>query len=84
MGQYEARGLRSCQHHMTVAMHAMLFILDQLIKNSAVYPLLNSNDIVEMLNHYLPILFQLQTQYELPQRAIKAAYCKQILKDQSP
>ena len=90
MGQYQARGWRSWHHHMTMVMLAMLFMLEQQIKNSADYPLLSSNDIVELLTHYLPnrkaseeeIFEQLQMRHERRQRAIDSAYRNQVLKDQ--
>lgn len=90
MGQYQARGWRSWHHHMTMVMLAMLFMLEQQIKNSADYPLLSSNDIVELLTHYLPnrktseeeIFEQLQMRHMRRQRAIDSAYRTQILKDQ--
>jgi hypothetical protein len=37
---------------MTMVMLAMLFMLEQQIKNSADYPLLSSNDIVELITFY--------------------------------
>lgn len=54
MGQYQAGAWRSWHHHMTMVMLAMLFMLEQQIKNSADYPLLSSNDIVELIIFYLP------------------------------
>ena len=48
MGRYQARGWRSWHHHMTMVMLAMQFMLEQQLKNSADYPLLSSNDIVEL------------------------------------
>jgi len=89
MGQYQARGWRSWHHHMTMVMLAMQFMLEQQIKNSADYPLLSSNDIVELLTHYLPnrkvseeeIFEQLQMRHERRQRAIDSAYRKQLLKE---
>jgi SRSO17 transposase len=88
VGQYQARGWRSWHHHMTMVMMAMLLMLEQQVKNSADYPLLSSNDIVELLIHYLPnrktseeeIFEQLQL-LERYQRAIGSAYRKQLLKD---
>ena len=89
MGQYQARGWRSWHHHMTMVMLAMQFMLEQQIKNSADYPLLSSNDIVELLTHYLPnrkvseeeIFEQLRMRHERRQRAIDSAYRKQLLKE---
>jgi hypothetical protein len=71
-----------------MVMMAMLLMLEQQVKNSADYPLLSSNDIVELLIHYLPnrktseeeIFEQLQL-IERYQRAIGSAYRKQLLKD---
>jgi SRSO17 transposase len=89
MGQYQARGWRSWHHHMTMVMMAMLFMLEQRVKNSPDYPLLSSNDIVELLNYYLPdrkaseeeIFEQLQARHERRQKAIESAYRKQMIHD---
>jgi len=90
MGQYQARGWRSWHHHMTMVMLAMQFMLSQQLKNSEDFPLLSSNDIVELLTHYLPnrkateeeIFEQLLTRHLKRQRAVESAYRKQIVKDQ--
>jgi SRSO17 transposase len=89
MGQYQARGWRSWHHHMTMVMLAMQFMLSQQLNNSEDLPLLSSNDIVELLTHYLPnrkateeeIFEQLQTRHLKRQRAIESAYRKQFFKD---
>lgn len=89
MGQYQARGWRSWHHHMTMVMMAMSFMLEQQIKNSTDYPLLSSNDIVELLTYYLPnrkvseeeIFEQLQQRHTRRQRAIESAYRTQLLKE---
>lgn len=89
MGQYQARGWRSWHHHMTMVMLAMLFLLEQQIKNSSDYPLLSSNDTIELLTHYLPnkkaseeeIFKQLQMRHEKRQRAMESAYRIQSLKE---
>jgi hypothetical protein len=86
MGQYQARGWRSWHHHMTMVMLAMQFMLSQQLKNSEDFPLLSSNDIVELLTHYLPnrkateeeIFEQLLTRHLKRQRAIESAYRKQF------
>lgn len=90
MGQYQARGWRSWHHHMTMVILAMQFMLSQQLNNSESLPLLSSNDIVELLTHYLPnrkaseeeIFEQLLTRHEKRQRAIESAYRKQFFKDQ--
>jgi len=48
MGQYRARGWRNWHHHMTMVMLAMRFMLSQQLNNSEDFPLLSSNDIVEL------------------------------------
>jgi hypothetical protein len=63
--------------------------LEQKIKNSPEYPLLSSNDIVELLNFYLPnrkatekeIFEQLIMRHERRQKAIDAAYHSKMIKD---
>ena len=90
MGQYQARGWRSWHHHMTLVMMAMLFMLQQQLKNISDYPLLSSNDIVELLNYYLPnrkaskeeIYKQLEIRHKKRLTDIKSAYHKQFVKEQ--
>jgi hypothetical protein len=90
MGQYQARGWRSWHHHMTLVMMSMLFILQQQLENTSDYPLLSSNDIVELLNYYLPnrkaseqeIYRQLEIRHKKRLADIKYAYHKQLVKEQ--
>jgi len=54
MGDYQARGWRSWYHHMAIIMMAMLFMLEQRLKNKDDLPLLSCADIAAVLKHILP------------------------------
>ena len=89
LGEYQARGWRSWHHHMTMVIMAMLFMLEQRLKNRAAYPLLSCTDIIELLVYYLPhrkvseeeIFRQLQTRHQRRQKAIESAYRNQLHRD---
>ena len=89
MGQYQARGWRSWHHHMAMVMMAMLFMLEQRLKNSEAYPLLSCNDVVEILSYFLPhriaseeeVFHQLEERHLRRQKAIGSAYRMQKLRE---
>lgn len=54
MADYQARGWLAWHHHMALVMLAMLFMLRQRIEHAATVELLSCQDIVELLNVYLP------------------------------
>lgn len=54
MADYQARGWLAWQHHMALVTLAMLFLLRERIENQREVELLSCQDIVELLNVYLP------------------------------
>jgi SRSO17 transposase len=54
MADYQARGWLAWHHHMALVMLAMLFMLRQRIQHAETVELLSCQDIVELLNVYLP------------------------------
>lgn len=54
MGEYQLRGWAGWHHHMTLVMLAMLFMLRQRVLLAEELPLLSAEDIVWMLEKYLP------------------------------
>lgn len=54
MADYQARGWLAWHHHMALVILAMLFMLRQRIEHADTVELLSCQDIVELLNVYLP------------------------------
>ena len=54
MADYQARGWPAWYHHMTLVMLALLFMLRERKLHSQNFELLSCQDIVELLNFYLP------------------------------
>jgi SRSO17 transposase len=54
MGDYQARGWIAWHHHMALVMLAMLFMLKERKLQAQDHDLLSCQDIVELLNHFLP------------------------------
>ena len=54
MAEYQLRGWIGWHHHMSLVMLAMLFMLEQKLLLAIEAPLLSSEDIVWMLEKYLP------------------------------
>jgi SRSO17 transposase len=54
MAEYQLRKWRGWQHHMTLTLLAHLFLLRERIQNADDYPLLSCQDVVTLLEHYLP------------------------------
>lgn len=54
MADYQARGWLAWHHHMALVILAMLFMLRQRIEHADTIELLSCQDIVELLNIYLP------------------------------
>lgn len=85
LGDYQARGWLAWHHHMTLVMMAMLFMLDQRIKNKKEIPLLSCADIATVLKSILPqrdvteseVLAQLEKRHRKRQASIDSAYEKQ-------
>jgi len=54
MGDYQARGWTAWHHHMALVSLAMLFVLKERLLHRREIELLSFQDIVELLNFYLP------------------------------
>jgi SRSO17 transposase len=54
LGEYQARGWIAWQHHMSMVMLAMLFTLEQRLKNRTDIPLLSCADIATLIKSVLP------------------------------
>lgn len=54
MGDYQARGWIAWHHHMALVMLAMLFMLRERIRYKVSVELLSCQDIIELLNVYIP------------------------------
>ena len=54
MADYQVRGWKAWHHHMSMVMLGMLFMLKERILNKKEVELLSCQDIIELLNLYLP------------------------------
>ena len=54
LSHYQAREWKAWHHHMALVMMAMLFMLEERIKQQEDYPLLSCSDIETLLAHFLP------------------------------
>lgn len=87
MGDYQARGWKSWNHHMVLVMMAMLFMLNERIFQKSEYPLLSCSDITTLLARFLPrrdlhpdeIIRQLEVRHEKRQASIDSAFKNQLL-----
>lgn len=87
MGDYQARGWKSWNHHMALVMMAMLFMLKERIMQEEDYPLLSCSDITTLLARFLPrrdihpdeVIRQLVVRHEKRQAAIENAFKNQQL-----
>ncbi len=78
MADYQVRGWTGWHHHMAMVMLALLFMLKMKVKYGEAYELLSSNDIRELLYHFLPkraiskqeVLRQMQVRHKKRQNAI--------------
>jgi SRSO17 transposase len=81
MSDYQARGWLAWHHHMTLVMLALLFMLRQRKLHRKDLALLSCQDIVELLNHYLPradateeaVLRNIERRHRKRQDSIEAA-----------
>ena len=89
MTHYQARGWKSWQHHMTLVMMAMLFLLKERLLNEKDHPLLSCADIVRLLCGFLPardrgaeeLIRQLETRHRKRAASIEFFTEKQRLED---
>jgi SRSO17 transposase len=81
LDDYQVRGWLGWHHHMALVMMAMEFMLEERLKNQAIYPLLTCADIVSLLRYFLPkravteeeILRQMTIRHKKRQSAIDSA-----------
>ena len=86
MANYQVRVWNGWHHHMAMVSLAMLFMLKERILNANDVTLLSCQDIVELLNHYLPradtteeaIFKQLEKRHEKKRQSIENAYKRQL------
>jgi SRSO17 transposase len=85
MADYQVRVWNGWHHHMAMVMLAMLFLLKERILNSESVTLLSCQDIIELLNLYLPradlseeaIFRQMEERHKKRQASIQKEYEKQ-------
>jgi SRSO17 transposase len=85
MADYQARGWIAWHHHMSLVMLALLFLLKERLLHQQDVALLSCQDIVELLNYYLPrtdlteeaVLANLKRRHRTRQRDIDSAYRRQ-------
>ena len=89
MADYQVRGWLAWHHHMTMVMLALLFMVKERIINKRQFDLLSCQDIVELLNFYLPrkdrnekaVLMNMIQRHTQRKQSIESAYRKQKLKE---
>ena len=82
MADYQVRGWTGWHHHMTMVILAMLFMLKIKVQYADTCELISSNDIRELLYHFLPkraitpeeVLRQMQVRHRKRQNAILHPY----------
>ena len=85
MADYQARGRIAWHHHMSLVMLALLFLLRERLLQQQDVALLSCQDIVELLNYYLPrtdlteeaVLGNIKRRHRTRQRDIDSAYRRQ-------
>ena len=89
MADYQVRGWLAWHHHMTLVMLALLFMVKERIINKKQFDLLSCQDIVELLNYYLPkkdrtektVLMNMIQRHKQRKQSIESAYRKQKEKE---
>ena len=82
MGDYQFRGWIGWHHHMSMVKLALLFMLKERVKNQNAIELLSCQDIVELLNFYLPrkdatekaVVKNMLARHHKRKKAIESAY----------
>ena len=80
MADYQVRKWNAWNHHMSLVMMAMLFMLSERVSHKDTYPLLSCSDIEELLSHFLPrrdvseaeVIRQLEDRHRRRQSAIES------------
>lgn len=89
MADYQVRGWRAWQHHMSMVMMALLFMLRERIVNKKELDILSCQDIVDLLNHYLPrkdrteeaVLKNMLERHRRRKQATKSAFRRQAIEE---
>lgn len=89
MADYQVRGWRAWHHHMSMVMMAMFFMLKERIINNKDFDLLSCQDIIELLNYYLPrkdkteeaVLKNMLERHRRRKLSIESAYRRQKIKE---
>jgi SRSO17 transposase len=89
MANYQVRVWNGWHHHMAMVSLALLFMLNERLLNEKDITLLSCQDIVELLNYYLPradktedaIFKQLEKRHKKRQKSIESAYKIQLEKN---
>ena len=85
MADYQVRGWVAWHHHMTMVMMALLFMVKERKLNQKSFDLLSCQDIVELLNFYLPrkdkteeaLLENMLKRHKRRRQSMNSAYNKQ-------
>lgn len=88
MADYQVRVWNGWNHHMAMVMMAMMYLMKERILNEADVSLLSCQDIVDLLNYYLPrgdmdeesIFRHLKQRHEARRKAMENAYENQQLR----
>jgi len=88
----EGRTPLGCYRDLCAAVLAMLFMLEERIRQQASYPLLSCADIVRLLAEFLPrqdrtkedLIRQMEVRHRKRQASIDSAYRKQAIADALP
>ncbi len=87
LSDYQVRGWRPWHHHMALVMMAMLFMLQEKVRNRSDIPLMTCADIEVLLARFLPqrdldadeVIRQMEVRHKKRQASIDQAYRRQEL-----
>lgn len=89
MADYQIRGWLAWQHHMSMVMMALLFMLRERIENKRELDILSCQDIIDLLNYYLPrkdkteeeVLKNMLERHRRRKQSIKSAHKRQVIEE---
>lgn len=89
MADYQVRGWRAWQHHMSMVMMALLFMLKERIVNKKELGILSCHDIIDLLNYYLPrkdrteeaVLKNMLERHRRRKQSTKSAFRRQAIEE---
>lgn len=89
MADYQVRGWLAWQHHMSMVMMALLFMLRERVENKRELDILSCQDIIDLLNYYLPrkdnteeeVLKNMLERHRKRKQSIKSAYKRQAIEE---